>query len=105
MCDEFYDSDTNESQQIQAAQSVVDRIATSGIGPQSVSGDAGSVTNYPIRDMIAAANYLYGLAAARTPRRGVMFSRLIPDATVQGPRRRGFRGPWLGSDWNGYSWP
>jgi hypothetical protein len=99
-----YENEAEESQQLQTGEAAIARVATAGIGPQTVSGDAGSVTQYPIRDYIAAANYLMGVAAANSPRRGVRMTRLVPDATVQGPRR-GFRTNWLGGDWNGYQWP
>jgi hypothetical protein len=99
------EDDVTESQQVQAFDAAVAAIATGGTGPRTVSSDAGSVTQHSIPDLIAAANYLAGIAAAQSPRRGVRFTRLVPDATVQGPRK-GFRGPWLGGpDWNGYSWP
>ncbi len=57
-------------------------------GPQSVSGDAGSVTNRSIDDLIKAANYLRGVDAANSPSRGLRFSRMIPDGTVDGRRAR-----------------
>lgn len=57
-------------------------IASSVIGPITVSGDAGSVTQRSAADMILAANYLAGLCAAKTKRLGVRYTHLRPDATV-----------------------
>ena len=51
-------------------------------GPQSVSGDAGTVTSQSIPAQIQAANYLAGIAAAGNRNRGLRFNRLIPDGTV-----------------------
>lgn len=100
-----YENDAVESAAVQTANAAVAAVASAGMGPRTVTSDAGSVTQQPIMDLIAASNYLAGIAAAQSPRRGVRFTRFIPDATVQGPRRS-FRGPWLGGpDWNGYSWP
>lgn len=51
-------------------------------GPQSVSGDAGTVQSHSIPDQIMAANYLAGAAAAGNRRRGLRFNALVPDGTV-----------------------
>ncbi len=104
MCYDADQDDESNSQAIANYDAAVAAVATGAAGPLTVSGDAGSVTQRSVADLIAAANYLAGVAAAQTRNKGVRFSRLIPDATVQGPRR-GFRGRWLGTDWNGYSWP
>lgn len=70
------------------ADQVISQIAVSGTGPLSVSGDAGSVTQRPARDLIDAANYLAGICAAKTQRLGVRYTHLRPGATVSGLRRR-----------------
>lgn len=61
----------------------VSRIAVSGIGPLEVEGDAGRVKQRPMMDLIAAANYLAGICAAKTPNLGVRYRQLIPGGTVQ----------------------
>jgi hypothetical protein len=98
--------DQETSDAIQAALNAISVIASSGVGPLTVTGDAGSVTQRSAKDLIAIANYLAAIAAASTRRLGVRYTRLIPDSTVQGPRP-GFRTPWTGfpDDWNGYGWP
>ena len=64
--------------------SVVTRLVTAGTGPQEVEGDAGRVKMYPIIDLIMAANYLAGICAATSQRRGLRFNSLIPDGAVHG---------------------
>lgn len=66
----------------------VDAILAALSSPASVSGDAGSVTQRSIPDLIMAANYGAGLAAINSPSRGVRFSKLVPDGTVEGRRAR-----------------
>lgn len=69
------------------AQTAIDTIV-SGLGqPNRVSGDAGSVQMPSMSEQIAAANYLSGVCAARQKRTGLRLIRLIPDGTVQRPRR------------------
>jgi hypothetical protein len=97
--------DENNSQAVQDYENSITAIINSGSGPLSVQGDAGSVTQRSAQDLIAISNYLAGIAAAQTRNKGVRFTRMIPDGTVQGPRQS-FRSPWLGwPSWNGYSWP
>jgi hypothetical protein len=64
-------------------------IAAALGGPQSVTSDAGSVTQYGLGDLIAADKYLASRCAATSKRRGLRYTRLIPDGTVQaaGPPR------------------
>jgi hypothetical protein len=59
------------------------------VSPAEVSGDAGSVKQRSVSELIQAANYLAGKCAANSPRMGIRFSRLIPDGTVNAhPYRR-----------------
>ncbi len=51
-------------------------------GPAEVSGDAGTVRQQPLQDLIALDKYLTGKAAARNPRRGLRFTKLIPPGAV-----------------------
>jgi len=57
-------------------------IATSASGPSKVSGDAGSVEQHPLPDLIAADRYVKSLAAASRPARGVKFMTLVPPGTA-----------------------
>ena len=59
------------------------QIVNSATGPLIVKGDAGEVTQRSTQDLIAAANYLAGLCAAKTRRLGIRYTRLIPDGTVR----------------------
>lgn len=82
-----YDSDDvtgSDDANIDAANQA---LITSLSGPQSVSSDAGSVTSHPITGIIDAANYLAGLAAAKTRRLGIRYTHLRPGGTVQGRRK------------------
>lgn len=64
-------------------------------GPRRVTGDAGSVEQFTPSELIAAANYLAGVAASTTRNRGLRFTRLEPDGTAGRRRRGGFGGdPW-----------
>jgi hypothetical protein len=51
-------------------------------GPAEVSGDAGSVRQQPLKDLIDADRYFSGKAAARNPARGLRFTKLIPPGAV-----------------------
>lgn len=64
------------------AETVINEIVTGAVGPLSVSGDAGTVTMRPTRELIDAANYLAGICASRTKRLGVRYTHLTPDGTV-----------------------
>ena len=74
-----------------------DALIAALTGPLKVSGDAGSVEQRSVSELIQAANYLAGVCAARSGNgaRGLRFSRMIPDGTVDGCRGRGSfnRGP------------
>ena len=55
-----------------------DTIETIAEGPAEVSGDAGTVKQQPLPDVIAADEYLSGKTAAANRRRGLRFTKLIP---------------------------
>lgn len=64
---------------------LTDRIEAAAAGPAQVSGDAGSVTEQSLADLIAADEYLRTVAAdspasvaPTKPHRGVRFTRLLP---------------------------
>lgn len=78
---------SNASQQIANAETMVTSLVDSMSGPLRVTSDAGSVEQHPITGMIAAANYLAGLVAAQSKNLGIRYTRLRPGGTVQGSRR------------------
>lgn len=47
-------------------------------GPAKASGDAGSVEQHPLPDQIAADKYLASKDAAKSPKRGLRFNKLVP---------------------------
>lgn len=61
---------------------ISDAISTNAQGPQSASGDAGSVSQHSLSDQIAADKYLRGKDAASSPTRGLRFSSLKPPGAV-----------------------
>ncbi len=66
----------------QNADDLLTKIATAGQGPQTVTGDAGSVTMYPVADLIKLHQYLTGICAAGNPRRGLRFTRMVPEGAA-----------------------
>ena len=55
-----------------------DAIRTAAHGPAKVSGDAGSVEQQKLADLIAADKYLVEKCAVEKPRRGLRFNKLVP---------------------------
>lgn len=53
------------------------QIADAAANPQSVTVDGVTVSNRPIKDLIEAQDSIKNTNAEK-PRRGVLFSRLIP---------------------------
>lgn len=71
-------------------------------GPRKASGDAGSVEQFSVTELIAADRYVIGKVAAQQRRRGMRFNRLVPSGTVG---RRGFElGGGSGNDFGGWGW-
>ena len=52
------------------------------LGPAKVSGDAGSVEQHRLSDLIEADRYARGRCAATSPSRGLRITKLIPPGTV-----------------------
>lgn len=62
-------------------------------GPRRVTGDAGSVEQFTLAELIAANNYLQAQAAGATRNRGLRFNRLVPPGTSgRGGHCGGFSG-------------
>jgi hypothetical protein len=64
------------------ADDLEETIRDNAAGPASVSGDAGSVTQHPLRDQIEADKYLEARKAAKSAGRGLLFSKLVPPGAV-----------------------
>jgi hypothetical protein len=54
------------------------KIRENAEGPAKASGDAGSVEQHPLPDQIEADRYLASKEAAKQPRRGLRFNKLVP---------------------------
>ncbi len=53
-------------------------IRTNAQGPAKVSGDAGSVEQQKLADLIEADKYLSQKCAVEQPRRGLRFNKFVP---------------------------
>ncbi len=53
-------------------------IETVADGPAAMSGDAGSMSQHNLKDLIAADRYLQTKGAIRNRRLGIRISRMIP---------------------------
>lgn len=61
---------------------VASSILSNATGPQSASGDAGSVTQHNLKDQILADKYLDANAKATAPHRGIIRTKLTPPGAV-----------------------
>jgi hypothetical protein len=59
-----------------------DRINTVASGPAEVSGDAGTVKQHDLEDLIKADQHLQGQTAAAKAHRGLRLTKLVPPGTV-----------------------
>lgn len=57
-----------------------DTIEQNAKGPAKASGDAGSVEQHPLSEQIEADRYLASKEAAKKPKRGLRFNKLVPPA-------------------------
>ena len=60
------------------AEDLEQTIQQNAAGPAKASGDAGSVEQHKLSDQIAADRYLCSKQAAKSKRRGLRFTKLIP---------------------------
>lgn len=65
-----------------AAAEFADQLSAALSAPKRVKGDAGEVEQHSISDMIKADQYLAAKCAAKSPRRGLRFTRMIPPGAV-----------------------
>jgi hypothetical protein len=64
------------------AETTSDAILSALAGPKRVSGDAGSVEQHSIPDLIAADRYVRSRCGGANPRRGLRITKLVPPGTV-----------------------
>lgn len=57
---------------------LTDTIAESAKQPAKASGDMGSMEQHALSEQIEADKYLASKAAAKTPKRGLRFNKLVP---------------------------
>jgi len=55
-----------------------DAIQQNAQGPAKASGDAGSVEQHKLTEQIAADRYMASKEATKSPRRGLLFNKLVP---------------------------
>ncbi len=55
-----------------------DAIRDNATGPAKASGDAGSVEQHKLSDLIAADRHLASKEAAQSKNRGLKFNKLVP---------------------------
>ena len=60
------------------ADELEDTIKENARGPAKASGDAGSVEQHKLAEQIEADRYLAAKEAAKSKRRGLRFSKIVP---------------------------
>ena len=64
------------------ADTISDAINAAVVGPKKVTGDAGSVEQFGLSEMIEAEKYQRSKCAATTASRGLRFTKLVPPGAV-----------------------
>jgi hypothetical protein len=64
------------------ADTVAAAILAAAAGPAEVSGDAGSVKQQPIKDLIEYEKFLRSKCATTNPHRAIRFIKLVPPGAV-----------------------
>jgi len=64
------------------APSSTDILNSAALGPRRVSGDAGAAEQYSLTELIAYDRYAKSLIAANTRRRGLRYTRTVPDGAT-----------------------
>lgn len=60
------------------ADDLQDAIRENAAGPAKATGDAGSIEQHKLTDLIAADKYLASKEATKSKRRGLHFNKLVP---------------------------
>ena len=66
------------------ATDLTQTISDNAAGPKRAQGDAGSVEQHSLKDVMDTDRYLASKDAAKRPDRGIRISRLIPPGTGGG---------------------
>lgn len=64
------------------AEVAAEALAGAVAGPRRVRGDAGEVEQHNLKDLIEVQKHLASKCAAKSPRRGILFTRLKPPGAV-----------------------
>lgn len=64
------------------ADTISDALIAAAAGPKRVSGDAGSVEQYGLAELIEAEKYQRSKCASSSANRGLRFTKLVPPGTV-----------------------
>ncbi|HOM16567.1 MAG TPA: hypothetical protein PLQ00_04520 [Thermoguttaceae bacterium] len=59
-----------------------EKIRKAAEGPAQVSGDAGSVEQHKLSELIEADRYLASRESVKQSKRGLRFSKLVPPGTI-----------------------
>ncbi len=70
------------SEEISSVTGIEKVLLETASGPKKVSGDAGSVEQHAISDLIAADKYLSSKEAAKGRGIGIKLSKIEPDGTL-----------------------
>lgn len=62
----------------EVSETLTDNIRQNAQGPAKVAGEAGSVEQHRLSEQIVADRYLLSKEAAKQPRRGLRFNKLVP---------------------------
>ncbi|GHT30858.1 hypothetical protein FACS1894214_1500 [Planctomycetales bacterium] len=87
MDNEFFQRDTNvarlgKSNETNESATLDNAIAEAAQSPKRVQGDAGSVEQHSLRDLIAAERFLQSKKATQSIGLGIRLTKLSPDGTV-----------------------
>ncbi len=58
-----------------------EQILENAQGPAKAAGDAGSIEQHPLPDLVEADRYLEAKKAAKSKKRGLRFNKLVPPGT------------------------
>lgn len=64
------------------ADTISDAISAAAAGPKKVTGDAGSVEQFGLAELIEAEKYQRSKCAATNAGRGLRFTKLVPPGAV-----------------------
>jgi hypothetical protein len=68
--------------ELDVAEDLEQDIREDAQGPARAQGDSGSVQQHALKDQVEADRYLASKQAAKKPKRGLQFSKLVPPGSV-----------------------